>query len=117
MNNRFPVVVAHLCAQASFLAHQTNCRWFVPAFDGTLFIMIPNSLATSVCMRPLVSHSAPASRLDSSVNRRFVAFVIKTPPRSAEPIIGVRQTEGRSKDQSGCCASRERLNEIGRAHV
>src|SRR3546814_20133043 len=38
--------------------------------------IIPSSAATSVCMRPLVSHSATASRLNSSVNRRFVVLVI-----------------------------------------
>lgn len=38
--------------------------------------IIPSSAATSVCMRPLVSHSATASRLNSSVNRRFVVLVV-----------------------------------------
>ena len=40
--------------------------------------MIPSSpatsLATSVYYRPLVSHSATASRLNSSVNLRFVVL-------------------------------------------
>ena len=38
--------------------------------------MIPNSPATSVWDRPFVSHSATASRLNSSVNRRFALLAI-----------------------------------------
>jgi MFS family permease len=64
---------------------------------------IPNSAAISVCGRPLVSHSATASRLNSFVKRRFVVLAIKTPPGSAEPIIGVRQTGGRSRQTVRWC--------------
>src|SRR5215204_830463 len=37
---------------------------------------MPNSRATSVCSRPLVSQSATASRLNSSVNSRRVAPIL-----------------------------------------
>lgn len=38
--------------------------------------MIPNSAVTSLCRRPLVSHSTTASFLNLSGNRRFVVFAI-----------------------------------------
>src|SRR3546814_13589488 len=56
--------------------------------------IIPSSAATSVCIRPLVSHSATAPRLISSVNRRFVVLVIihLLPPRSI-PSVAVQSRE------------------------
>jgi len=38
--------------------------------------IIPNSAATSLCIRPLVSHNVTASRLNASVNRRFVVIAM-----------------------------------------
>src|SRR3546814_13438654 len=59
--------------------------------------IIPSSAATSVCMRPLVSHSATASRLNSSVNRRFVVLVIihLLAPRSLSSVsVKSREDQG-----------------------
>ncbi|HEX8486577.1 cation:proton antiporter [Sphingomonas sp.] len=60
--------------------------------------MIPNSPVTSVCIRPLVSHSATASRLNSSVNRRFVVLAIihLLAPRSLS-LVSVKPREDQLK--------------------
>ena len=60
---------AGLAAEA-LLSRNLRCQW------RSIVGMIPNSAATSVCIRPLVSHSATASRLNSSVNQRFVILAI-----------------------------------------
>ena len=63
--------------------------------------LIPNSQATSVCNQPLGPHGATASRLNSSVNRRFVRPAIKhllAPPSlssvSAKPGDDQERTSG-----------------------
>ncbi len=73
----FEYAIDHIEASANAVVHEFGAA-FADHEQRRRFIvgMIPNSLAISACVRPLVSHKATASRLNSRVKYLFQTFAI-----------------------------------------